>query len=123
MLANWVCCVGGQALGERARIVPRTPRYADSSAADGEEALHLFQRCVGPKSKGYSMPVTSQAILLLVWCSCAFLAVINVSEGTGIDPPPTLAPGQAPPLTKQGPLAEPRSSDQVGFPTVLTNYA
>ena len=30
--------------------------------------------------------------------------------------------GQAPPLPKPGPLAEPRSSDQVGFPTVLTEY-
>ena len=36
---------------------------------------------------------------------------------------PALAPGQAPPLRKPGPLAEPRSSNQVGFATVLTEYA
>jgi cytochrome c peroxidase len=30
--------------------------------------------------------------------------------------------GRSPPLPKSGPLAEPRSSTQVGFPTVLTKY-
>jgi len=45
-----------------------------------------------------------------------------VSEDAGVGPPPRLEPGQAPPLPKLGPLAEPRSSNQVGFPTVLTQY-
>jgi len=38
----------------------------------------------------------------------------------GFDPPSALAPGKAPPLPKQGPLAEPRSADQVGLPAALT---
>ena len=50
------------------------------------------------------------------------LAAPAVSEDTGVGPPPALAPGQAPPLPQAGPLAEPRSSDQVGFPTALTEY-
>jgi cytochrome c peroxidase len=44
------------------------------------------------------------------------------SEETDLGPPPALAPGQAPPLPQAGPLAEPRTSDQVGFPKVLTEY-
>ena len=36
--------------------------------------------------------------------------------------PPALSPGQAPPLPKPGPLAEPRSSNQVGFPKLLMQY-
>jgi cytochrome c peroxidase len=50
------------------------------------------------------------------------LAAPAVSEDIGIGPPLALAPGQAPPLPQAGPLAEPHSSDQVGFPTVLTEY-
>ena len=82
--------------------------------------MRLFQRCVRPKSKGYSMRITSLAVALS--CSCALLPATAVSEDTGVGPPLALAPGEAPPLPKQGPLAEPRSSDQVGFPTVLTEY-
>ena len=82
--------------------------------------MRLFQRCVRPKSKGYLMRITSLAVALS--CSCALLPATAVSEDTGVGPPLALAPGEAPPLTKQGPLAEPRSSDQVGFPTVLTEY-
>jgi cytochrome c peroxidase len=48
------------------------------------------------------------------------LAAPAGNEDTGVGPPPALAAGQAPPLPKQGPLAEPRSSDQVGFPAALT---
>jgi cytochrome c peroxidase len=54
--------------------------------------------------------------------SCAMLAAAAVSEDTGVGQPPVLAPGQAPPLPQAGPLAERRSSDQIGFPTVLTEY-
>src|SRR6201997_2346664 len=82
--------------------------------------MRLFQRCVRPKSKGYLMRITSLAVALS--CSCALLPATAVSEDTGVGPPLALAPGEAPPLIKRGPLAEPRSSDQVGFPTVLTEY-
>jgi len=51
---------------------------------------------------------------------CAAVAAPTVSEDTGIGPPPPLAPGQAPPLPQAGPLARPRSQDQVGFPVALT---
>jgi len=43
-----------------------------------------------------------------------------LTEDTGVGPPLALAPGQAPPLPQAGPLAEPRSQDQVGFPAALT---
>jgi len=60
------------------------------------------------------------------YCSCRiFLAVLAapaVGEDTSVGPAPGLPPGQAPSLPKPGPLAEPRSSNQVGFPTVLTEY-
>src|SRR5712672_4178942 len=68
------------------------------------------------------MQATSLAVRLLLPFSCAVPAAPAVSEDTLVSPPPALAPGEAPPLTKQGPLAEPRSSNQVGFPTVLTEY-
>lgn len=55
-------------------------------------------------------------------CSAALLAAPVGSEETGVGPPPALVPGQAPPLPQAGPLAEPRTSDQVGFPKVLTEY-
>src|SRR5712671_3090739 len=53
-------------------------------------------------------------------CLYAVVAAPAVSEDVGIGPPPALAPGQAPPLPKAGPLAQPRSQDQVGFPSALT---
>ena len=68
------------------------------------------------------MQATSLAVRLLLLLSCAMLAAPAASEDTGVGPPPTLAAGQAPPLPKPGPLAEPRSSNQVGFPTALTQY-
>jgi cytochrome c peroxidase len=43
-----------------------------------------------------------------------------MSEDASIGPPPALAPGQAPPLPKASPLAQPRSQDQVGLPAALT---
>ncbi len=74
------------------------------------------------ESKGYYMHATSLAVLLLLSHSCAVLAAPAASEDTGVGPPPALAPEQAPPLPLAGPLAEPRSLNQVGFPTVLTEY-
>ena len=74
------------------------------------------------RSKAILMHATSFAVRLLLAFGCAMLAASAVSEDTGFGSPPALAPGQAPPLPKPGPLAEPRSSNQVGFPTVLTEY-
>jgi cytochrome c peroxidase len=68
------------------------------------------------------MRATFLAVLLLLSLSCAALAAPAVSEDTIVGPPPALAPGQEPPLPQAGPLAEPRSSNQVGFPTDLTEY-
>src|SRR6266545_4578654 len=68
------------------------------------------------------MCATFLAVLLLLSLSCAVLAAPAVSEDTIVGPPPALAPGQAPPLPQAGPLVEPRSSDQVGFPAALTQY-
>ena len=61
-------------------------------------------------------------MLATVVITTALLPATAVSEDTGVGPPLALAPGEAPPLPKQGPLAEPRSSDQVGFPKILTDY-
>ena len=68
------------------------------------------------------MQTRSLVVQLLLSFSCAMLAASALSEDAGFGPPPGLAPGQAPPLPQAGPLAEPRSSDQVGFPKVLTEY-
>jgi cytochrome c peroxidase len=68
------------------------------------------------------MQATSLAIRFVLSLSCAMLAAPAVSEDIGLGPPPALAPGQAPALPQAGPLAEPRSSDQVGFPSALTQY-
>src|ERR1700722_19794009 len=68
------------------------------------------------------MQAKSLAIRFVLSVSCAMLAAPAVSEDTGVGPPPALAPGQAPPLPQATPLAERRSSDQVVFPTALTEY-
>src|SRR5262245_15676158 len=63
------------------------------------------------------------AVLLLLSCIFAVDAARAIDENIGLAPPPPLAPGEAPPLPKPGPLAEPRSSSEVGFPRILTEYA
>lgn len=66
------------------------------------------------------MRAKSLAVLLLFANIFSLVAAPAADEVDGIGPPPALPPGQAPPLPKQGPLAEPRSADQVGFPAALT---
>ena len=61
---------------------------------------------------------TTSAVLSV--CLYAVVAAPAVNEDVGIGPPPALAPGHAPPLPKAGPLAQPRSQDQIGFPSALT---
>src|SRR5262249_41472088 len=79
--------------------------------AASSEPLHA-------RAGAYPMRVTSVAIVLLL-AGFAFVAAL----AQDFAPPPPLPPGQAPPLPKPGPLAEPRSQDQAGFPRVLTQYA
>jgi len=68
-----------------------------------------------------SRSIPTLAAVIAVLCSCyAGLAAPVLSEETAVGPPLALAPGQAPPLPKAGALAQPRSQDQVGFPTQLT---
>lgn len=61
-----------------------------------------------------------------ILCACVWAALgapalgDNPGNDNGFGPPPKLQPGEPPPLPKPGPLAEPRSQDQVGFPTALT---
>src|ERR1700751_1340229 len=50
----------------------------------------------------------------------AVFAASAASDVTGAGDPPALAPAQAPPLPQPGPLAAPRSQNQVGFPAALT---
>jgi cytochrome c peroxidase len=68
------------------------------------------------------MRAISLTALLLLSSIFAVVAGRAVAEDTAVGPPPALAPGQTPPLPKPGPLAEPRSSTQVGYSTVLTQY-
>ncbi len=69
------------------------------------------------------MYARSLAVHLLLAFGCAVLAASALGEDSGIGPPPALEPGQPPPLPQPGLLAEPRSSNQVGFPAILTQYA
>ncbi|PWT88157.1 MAG: cytochrome-c peroxidase [Proteobacteria bacterium] len=64
------------------------------------------------------MRATSVAVFLLL---AGFAVAAAVAQD--LASPPALPPGRAPPLPKPGPLAEPRSQDQVGFPKILTQYA
>ena len=66
------------------------------------------------------MSATFLTVLLLLAYNSALLAASVATESVSVGPPPALAPGLAPPLPNQGALAEPRSSDQVGFPAALT---
>jgi cytochrome c peroxidase len=68
------------------------------------------------------MRPTLLSVLLLLSHNYVALAAPAASEDTDVGPPPTLAPGQAPPLVLAGPLAEPRPLDQIGLPTVLTKW-
>jgi len=68
------------------------------------------------------MRATSLVLLLLLSYIFAVVAARTQEKDAGVGAPPALAPGQPPTLPKPGPLAQPRSSIQVGFPTVLTDY-
>lgn len=67
------------------------------------------------------------ATLICVTASAGLLAALRAApldrEDTAAYPPPALAPGKPPPLPKAGPLAQPRSRDQAGFPAELTKSA
>jgi len=80
----------------------------------------LRQNLARSNQKSTPMRVTLLVVLVLL-SDVLIVAVPAVAQDAG--PPPALAPGQAPPLPKRGPLADPRSWDQVGFPKVLTEYA
>jgi cytochrome c peroxidase len=66
------------------------------------------------------MRAKSLAVLLLLANITSAIDALSAEEAAGNGPPPALAPDQAPPIPKQGQLATPRSSDQVGFPVALT---
>jgi hypothetical protein len=69
------------------------------------------------------MRARSLTVLLLLPCVAAAVVAPTIHEDTGVGSPPVLAPGQAPPLPRPGPQANPRSSNQLGFPKALTAYA
>src|SRR6516225_9808207 len=52
------------------------------------------------------------SVLLSPWNGVP--AAPALTEPIAVGPPPALPPGQAPPLPNPGPLAEPRSSNDVG---------
>jgi cytochrome c peroxidase len=67
-----------------------------------------------------SLIIVTAALSACLW---TILSAPAEGEDIGAGAPPALAPGQAPPLPKVGPLAQPRSQDQVGFPAALTKSA
>jgi cytochrome c peroxidase len=66
-------------------------------------------------------PTSFSALLFLAALSGT--AASAAGGDSSIGPPPALEPGKAPPLPGRTPLAEPRSSDQVGLPAALTRAA
>ncbi len=67
--------------------------------------------------------IRTLATVIAILCACVCrqgLAAPDSSEEAAFGSPPALAPGQAPPLPKAGPLARPPSQDQAGFPAELT---
>jgi cytochrome c peroxidase len=101
---------------------PSGPDFGDvvDGVSDGILVNHVMMFTSGAKT--YRTRTTSLAVLLLLPYIFAVVAVRAAEQDIGVGTPPALAPGQAPPLPRPGPLAEPRSSNQVGFPTVLTQY-
>jgi cytochrome c peroxidase len=74
-------------------------------------------------TRGYQVSATFLTIpllFLLAYNSVLLAASVGTEDIGAIGPPPAPAPGQAPPVPEQGPLAEPRSSDQAGFPAALS---
>jgi hypothetical protein len=65
-------------------------------------------------------PSLTAVTAVLSACLYGVVAEPAASEDVGNGPPPALEPGQAPPLPRSGPLAQPRSQYQVGFPSALT---
>ena len=63
------------------------------------------------RTNDVKMCATSLAALLFLSYIFAVVAAWAVEEDTGVGPPPALAVGQAPPLPKPGPLAEPLPSN------------
>jgi cytochrome c peroxidase len=57
---------------------------------------------------------------VLVAAVIALILVRSAQSDNGFGPPPAVAQGKAPPLPRSGPLAEPRSLNQVGLPRALT---
>ncbi len=101
---------------------PSEPDFGNvvDGVSDGIPVNHVVMFTSRAKTCGTR--VTSLAVLLLLSHIFAVVAVPATEQDIGVGTPPALAPEQAPPLPGSGPLAEPRSSNQVGFPTVLTQY-
>lgn len=59
-------------------------------------------------------------VLLLLAFVVMLLFARHSQTDSGFGPPPNLAAGKAPPLPRSGPLAGPRSLDQIGLPRALT---
>jgi cytochrome c peroxidase len=110
-------------LGLRRELLDSLNRVAaDRRRCEVPAATEVLAKMLTSGARTHRIYATSFAALLLLSLIFAVVAAGAVDEDTGVGPPPTLAPGQAPPLPKPSPLSEPRSSSQVGFPTVLTGY-
>jgi cytochrome c peroxidase len=90
----------------------------------------------GPASRRRCVPVLvalAAAALALPACVCSAEPAAADTSSAALPrsallerhagQPPALAPGEAPPLPKSGPLAEPRSQNQAGIPAALTAAA
>lgn len=90
-------------------------------SADAESLFSKVIRAGSFQSKHTRCPMRAALLaVLIVSCTSSVIATSPASGDVVFGPPPGLQPGKAPPLPSQGPLADPRSSDQVGFPAELT---
>jgi cytochrome c peroxidase len=87
---------------------------------EGSKQTERDKKDIGMSTDRWIAASLTALTAVLSVCHCVVLAAPVGSEDADIGPPPALAPGQAPSLPKAGPLAQPRSQDQVGFPSALT---
>jgi len=87
----------------------------------------MKQTRLGPKGSPRGRALQLAAALIAITAAHAYVCMVFgmpvAGEDTGIGPPPPLAPGAAPPLPRPGPLAQPRSQGQAGYPKALTASA
>jgi hypothetical protein len=110
--------IGGMIIPRRFALSRRWKR--NSAAREGLAQTQHDKDDSGMTANRRIAPSLTAVTAVLSVCLYGVVAEPAASEDVGIGPPPALEPGQAPPLPRSGPLAQPRSQYQVGFPSALT---